>query len=47
MLEEAEVSNKGHNGTTLDKNFFEDISSLEEADCYLDFLSQPYPHTGK
>lgn len=47
MLQETDGSIKGANNTSVERNPFEDIGSLEEADCYLDFLSEIYPKNGR
>lgn len=47
MLQETEITVKSTNNTSSEQNFFEDKTSLEEADCYLSFLTQPYPGTNK
>ncbi|KAG8187495.1 hypothetical protein JTE90_022888 [Oedothorax gibbosus] len=47
MLQENENSIKSANNVSIEKDPFEDIGSLEEADCYLDSLSQEYPDDGK
>lgn len=47
MLQENGTSEKSSSNVTIFKNGFEDISSLEEADCFLEFLSQEYPGNGK
>lgn len=46
MLEGAETSASGPN-QTITKNGYEHVTSLEEADCYLAFLTQTYPKNGK
>ena len=47
MLQEGGTSVKSSSNVTIFKNGFEDITSLEEADCFLAFLSQEYPGNGK
>lgn len=47
MLEEVGSSENSASNVTIFKHDFKDISSLEEADCFLTFLSQEYPGNGK
>lgn len=47
MLQESGTSEKSSSNVTIFENGFEDITSLEEADCFLEFLSQEYPGNGK
>lgn len=47
MLQETDSTIKGANNTSVERNPFEDIGSLEEADCYIDFISEIYPKNGR
>lgn len=47
MLQESGTSEKSSSNVTIFQNGFEDITSLEEADCFLEFLSLEYPENGK
>ena len=43
MLQQPDIPLESNNNETFKEDILLGITSLEEADCYVEFLSKPYP----